>query len=90
MTARRITQKDIAHHAGVTQATVSLALRNHPSVSAEVRDRIVALAEKLGYRPDPMLSSLVAYRSYLQSASFQGVLAWVISWVWKASRPSRW
>jgi DNA-binding LacI/PurR family transcriptional regulator len=80
MTARRITQKDIAHHAGVTQATVSLALRNHPSVSAEVRDRIVALAEKLGYRPDPMLSSLVAYRSSLQSASFQGVLAWVTNY----------
>jgi len=80
MNSRRITQADIARKAGVTQATVSLALRNHPSVSATVRDRIVALAKSMGYRPDPMLASLVAYRRSLQSASFQGVLAWVTNY----------
>lgn len=80
MPSRRITQAAIARKAGVTQATVSLALRNHPSVSPTVRNRIVELAESMGYRPDPMLASLVAYRRSLQSASFQGVLAWVTNY----------
>lgn len=80
MNPRRVTQADIARQAGVTQTTVSLALRNHQSVSVTVRDRIVKLAESMGYRPDPMLASLVAYRHSMQSVSFQGVLAWVTNY----------
>jgi LacI family transcriptional regulator len=80
MTSRRVTQADIARKAKVTQTTVSLAMRCHPSVPEPTRQRILNLAAKMGYRPDPMLSSLVAYRRAVRQASFQGVLAWVTNY----------
>jgi len=80
MNPRRITQSDIARKARVTQTTVSLALRGHASVSVATRRRILALAAKMGYRPDPVLASLVAYRRTTRQATFQGVLAWVTNY----------
>jgi len=62
MKSKRPTMKDIAQKAGVHQTTVSLALRNHPSIPQKTRDRIKKVADEMGYRPDPMLSSLIAYR----------------------------
>lgn len=59
---RRITIKDVAAAAGVHYSTVSLALRDQPRISAEIRRKVKAVAEKLGYTPDPMLSALNAYR----------------------------
>ncbi len=49
----RPTGQDVARIAGVSQATVSLALSDPTStrVSAEVRARIVQIAQELGYRP---------------------------------------
>jgi DNA-binding LacI/PurR family transcriptional regulator len=45
--------------AGVSTQAVSLALRNHPSVGAETRARIQALARREGYTPDPHLAKLM-------------------------------
>jgi DNA-binding LacI/PurR family transcriptional regulator len=50
---RTITQRDIAVRAGVTQMTVSLALRGSAEVSAATVARIRALAEEMGYAPNP-------------------------------------
>lgn len=75
--ARRVTQQDIARAAGVNRATVSLALRSHPSIPVSTRTRIEKLAKKLGYRPDPMLSALASYRHGGQPAGFRGTLAWL-------------
>ncbi|HSI82303.1 MAG TPA: LacI family DNA-binding transcriptional regulator, partial [Candidatus Methylacidiphilales bacterium] len=75
--SRRPTQKDIANHARVTQATVSLALSNHPGISAETRRQVMEAAEALGYVPDPYLSGLSAYRKRIRAANFQGTLAWI-------------
>jgi DNA-binding LacI/PurR family transcriptional regulator len=80
MNYRRLTQADVAKRANVTQTTVSLAMRHHPSLPESTRKRIIALAEKMGYRPDPMLSSLVAYRRSVQQASFQGTIAWATNY----------
>ncbi len=52
------TIKDIARAAGVSTATVSLALRHHPRISQETTRKIAALAKKMNYRPDPMLQAL--------------------------------
>ncbi len=54
--------QDIAHLAGVGKATVSLALRNHPKISAATRIRVQAAAEQLHYRPDPALARIAAHR----------------------------
>ncbi|HVU32226.1 MAG TPA: LacI family DNA-binding transcriptional regulator [Opitutaceae bacterium] len=77
MPAARPTQKDVARKAGVTQATVSLALRNHPDVSGETCARIQEIARKLGYSPDPYLAGLSAYRKTRRPVKFQASLAWL-------------
>ncbi len=77
MQSRRPTQKDVARHAGVTQATVSLALGDHATISLETRRKIKEIAKKLGYTPDPYLSGLSAYRKRVRPAHFQATLAWL-------------
>ena len=52
----------LARVAGVHQSTVSRALRRDRSIPAATRQRIQALADKLGYRPHPLVSALVALR----------------------------
>lgn len=47
----RVTSFDVAKAAGVSQPTVSRALRGDPSVSAATRDRIRQVAEALEYVP---------------------------------------
>ena len=53
-----VSMEDLARMAGVSKMTVSLALRNHPNVSAARRQQIHDLAEQHGYVVDPELSSL--------------------------------
>lgn len=59
---RRVTQQDIAEQLGLDKSSVSLALRDHPSISAATRAKVKAMAEKLGYRPDPALATLARQR----------------------------
>ncbi len=54
--------QDIADRAGLSKATVSLALRNHRSIPAQTRTRIQKLAEQMGYRPNPLVSALMTYQ----------------------------
>jgi LacI family transcriptional regulator len=55
---KRPTLKDVAKAAGYHFTTVSLALRGHASIPPETRERIAAVAEKLGYERDPVFSVL--------------------------------
>ncbi|WP_260926238.1 LacI family DNA-binding transcriptional regulator [Novosphingobium sp. 9] len=59
----RPTSFDIAYRAGVSQPTVSRALRGHRSVSAETRARIETIARELNYSVDKNASSLRSQRS---------------------------
>jgi LacI family transcriptional regulator/LacI family repressor for deo operon, udp, cdd, tsx, nupC, and nupG len=74
---KRVTQQDVAQLAGVNRATVSLAMRNHPGISPATRAKVQAIAAKLGYRPDPMLSALANYRNSRRPADYRGTLAWL-------------
>ncbi len=70
----------LAARAGVTQATVSLCLSNHPRISTATRERVQALARELGYRPHPYLSSLMRARREGKPLKDQPVLALVCAY----------
>ena len=70
MSLKRVTLRDLAKKLGVSHTTVSLALREHHSITPARRQEVKRLAEKLGYRPDPFLSALSAYRLQNRPASF--------------------
>src|SRR2546423_6647179 len=72
-----ITMKSIAGQAGVTQATVSMSLANNPRIPAATRERIQALARKLGYQPNPYVSTLMRIRRQGRPLKEKPVLALV-------------
>ncbi|MBP7140998.1 MAG: LacI family DNA-binding transcriptional regulator [Opitutaceae bacterium] len=75
-----VTIADLAHRLGVCPATVSLALRNHASISIATRRRISAMAAKLGYRPHPAVASLMARIRSNRSAKLKPVIAGITTW----------
>lgn len=72
--------RDIGAALGTSHVTVSLALRDSPRVSVARRAEVKAMAEKMGYRPDPMLASLVAYRQGKRPAEIRSCLVWLNQW----------
>ena len=60
----RVTAKQLAEKAGVSQATVSLVLHGKPGVSEKVRRQVLALAEEMGLEPH---TSAPASRVHLPS-----------------------
>ncbi len=61
--AKRPTIEDVASAAGVSVATVSRAIRGLPNVAVSTRQRVVDVAEALGYSADPAASRLAAGRT---------------------------
>ncbi|MCF7222876.1 LacI family DNA-binding transcriptional regulator [Marilutibacter chinensis] len=59
----KTTSIDIAHRAGVSQATVSRVLRGSPLVNAETRRRVEEAVRELNYKVDRHASSLRTQRS---------------------------
>jgi DNA-binding LacI/PurR family transcriptional regulator len=49
---RRPTLDDVAAHAGVSRAMVSIVLRGAPGSREEMRARVLKAVEEIGYRPD--------------------------------------
>jgi len=56
--------KDVAAAAGVSQATVSLVLNDRPGVNARTRERVLGIAQRLGYTPNPLARNLATQRSH--------------------------
>jgi LacI family transcriptional regulator len=69
--------QDIAMEVGVTRATVSLALKNHPSISEARREQIRAAAERLGYQPNAMAAALAHHRHHSRVHPVQASLAFI-------------
>lgn len=79
-TAARVTLKHIATRVGVSHSAVSLALNDRPGVSEALRRRIKEAAGELGYRPDPALSALVAYRAGIRQSTEFAVIGFLSGW----------
>ena len=62
-----VTMKEIANKAGVSVSTVSLVLngRDEGRVKSKIADNVRAIATKLGYRSNPLASSLRTGRTHI-------------------------
>lgn len=69
--------RDVAAAAGVSIATVSLALSGRSKVSQATRDKIHKLAEELGYRKNPYVSALMESRRRRKNPGQQPVIAFL-------------
>jgi DNA-binding LacI/PurR family transcriptional regulator len=69
-TRRRVTLNDVAKHADVSRALVSIVMRDAPGASAATRERVWAAARELGYRPDVRARSLAGQKSRLIGVMF--------------------
>ncbi len=70
MPDRRPTLADVAARAGVSTALVSIVMRDVPGASAATRERVRAVADELGYRPDLRARLLRRSRSRLLGVVF--------------------
>jgi DNA-binding LacI/PurR family transcriptional regulator len=61
---KRPTISDIAQRAGVSIGAVSFALNNRPGVSEKTRQRIMGIANELGWRPNAAARGLSASRAH--------------------------
>lgn len=60
---RKVSSKDVAHTAGVSQSAVSRAFTPGSSIRPETREKIMRAAHELGYRPNVMARSMITRRS---------------------------
>jgi len=77
---RSPTQKDVAQALGLSQATVSRALRHQREVPEAQRRQILAAARKLGYRANASATTLSYIRTGRRPKSVQAELAWINIW----------
>lgn len=60
---KRVTGSDVAREAGVSKWTVNRAFTPGASIKPESRERILAVAERLGYRPNLLARSLATNKT---------------------------
>jgi LacI family transcriptional regulator len=81
--SRHVTLAQVAAAAGVTVATASYALRNSPKISRATAARVMEIAARLGYRPDPRIASLMAHIRKAQPVTHGEQIAFI----WIHSKP---
>jgi len=86
--AKRSSLRDVARLAGVSLATASRVLTDHPDVAIATRDRVRQAMARLGYRPDPVLRALGSYRWPSGRRSASPGLAYLVD-RWTGSGPTK-
>jgi DNA-binding LacI/PurR family transcriptional regulator len=79
------TLQDVARACHVSKMTVSRALRDQPGVTPQLAERIRATAEKLGYRTNPAIGSVMKLLRQRQAGSYRENLAFV--WTHPSGQP---
>lgn len=80
-----VTQRDVARACGVHPSTICLALKNSPSIPLPTRQRVQAVAEELGYRPNVAARNLALLRGDKQTG---GSLP--IAWINQETQRNHW
>ncbi len=70
----------VARAAGVATSTVSKALREDPTIPEERRREIQKTARTLGYRPDPLVATLMARLHSRRRRNDPNHIAWIDLW----------
>jgi LacI family transcriptional regulator len=85
---------EIAQQLGVASSTVSRALRGDPRIGAQMRRRVEDVAEKMGYRPNPLVSALMANRRRRGGIGEVDVIALVTNYggreSWRSKEVCQW
>jgi LacI family transcriptional regulator len=84
--AKKITLREVATKAGLSLSAVSQALRNRAEISLSTRQRVQAVAQEMGYSPDPALAALAAYRGHKKKQGDYSILGFVHNW----KSPEQW
>ncbi len=71
------TLNDIARELGYSKNTISLALRGNSQIPARTREKVRAAADRLGYRPNAVVSQLMAQLRSARTSRLQAKLALV-------------
>ena len=59
----QVTQKDIAKIVGLSRITVTKALKDHPDIALQTKEKIKKVAKDLGYTPNLIARSLASKRT---------------------------
>ena len=84
--SRPVSLQAIAQRSGVSRMAVSLALRGRPGVSPSTRRKVLAVAKKMGYAPDPELGKLMARMRQKITHEVRSCLAFLIPGVSEEGR----
>lgn len=63
MNRKNITIKTIAQELGISISTVSRALKNNPRIGADTRKKVIQMAERVNYVPNPIALNLQRSRT---------------------------
>jgi LacI family transcriptional regulator len=69
--------RDIARSIGLSHTTISLSLRNDPSIPVATRERVRAAADRLGYRSNILVSTLMTQVRLKHQKAVPEVVAYV-------------
>jgi DNA-binding LacI/PurR family transcriptional regulator len=75
-----LSTRRIARLAGVSHVTVARTLRNDPSVAPATARRVRQVLKRHGYRPNPMVSALMAQLRSSRKKAYQPTLAFLNAW----------
>lgn len=75
---RTPTCAEIGDACGLSAATVSRALNNHPAIPDSTRERVLETAQKLGWRPNPLTSAYMAHLRSAKPTSFKAILGVIV------------